>query len=603
MSNTRKKIKENQSQKIIKSPFIVKGEFKLNTKLENKDYLLSNFTMMKDSNFNNYSIGKGAFGEIFLIKQKSNGKLYALKQINKKKVIENGASLEIIKREISIHIRITHPYIVKLYSTSEDDKNYNMIMDYIPNGTLFSLIQKLHGLKENDAFKYFIQVVSAIQFLHYNGLAHRDIKPENILLDDNKNVKLCDFGWCVDISKGERMTFCGTYEYMAPEIVNEQYYDYGIDIWSLGVLLYEMIHGFSPFRAHNNTKDAMKELFNNITHIKLEFHKDISKECKDLIEKLLSDKSKRIKINDIFEHPWVKKYEKEYFPDLYKEEEEKKKVDWGKEFEIDDEKDNININLNNLNKNKNNEKNIKIIQKKTKQNLPFSDDSDEDIKKNEKNEKKEKNKILKKNENEFYQEVKPIIFDYNREKKQHVKRNKINYENDDDVTISTGILDEKIDPELENIFRNASMKKNKKKNNKNENNKENKNKEKDYFSNPNENNKKILYETQKELKDLHEGDEFNFLKDLNNKRGFIKRQNDPSKMLNMNFLPKDLLYNETNYKDSTQSILRTIDLIEKSQRIQEEKKQKNIKKKEEPPKESFIDSILNVFKCGQCKGN
>ena len=78
MSNTRKKIKENQSQKIIKSPFIVKGEFKLNTKLENKDYLLSNFTMMKDSNFNNYSIGKGAFGEIFLIKQKSNGKLYAL---------------------------------------------------------------------------------------------------------------------------------------------------------------------------------------------------------------------------------------------------------------------------------------------------------------------------------------------------------------------------------------------------------------------------------------------------------------------------------------------------------------------------------------------
>ena len=118
------------------------------------------------------------------------------------------------------------------------------------------------------------------------------------------------------------------------------------------------------------------------------------------------------------------------------------------------------------------------------------------------------------------------------------------------------------------------MKKNKKKNNKNENNKENKNKEKDYFSNPNENNKKILSETQNELKDLHEGDEFNFLKDLNNKRGFIKRQNDPSKMLNMNFLPKDLLYNETNYQDSTQTILRTIDLIEKSQRIQEEKNKK-----------------------------
>ena len=596
MSNVRK----NKYQKNIKSPFILKGEFKLNTQLENKDYLLSNFTMMKDSNYNNYSIGKGAFGELFLIKLKSNGKLYALKQVNKKKVIESGASLEIIKREISIHSRITHPYIVKLHSTSEDEKNYNMIMDYIPNGTLFSLIQKLHGLKENDAFKYFIQVASAIQFLHYNGLAHRDIKPENILIDDNKNIKLCDFGWCVDISKGERVTFCGTYEYMAPEIVKEQYYDYGIDIWSLGVLLYEMIHGFSPFRAHNNTKDAMKEIFDNITHIKLEFHRNISNECKDLIEKLLSDKNKRIKINDIFEHPWVKKFEKEYFPNFNREE-EKKKVDWGKEFEMEDEKDDININVNKYKiNNNNNEKQNKNEQVKKKQNILFSDDSDEDIKKYEK---KEKNKILKKNENILNQEVKPIIFDENREKKQHIKRNKINYDNDDDVTISTGILDEKIDPELENIFRNANKKKIEKKNNKKENKENKKIKEKDYFSNPIQDNKKILSETQNELKDLHEGDEFNFLKDLNNTRGFIKRQNDPSKMLNMNFLPKDLLYNETNYKDSTQSILRTIDLIEKSQRIQEEKKQKNIKKKEEPPKESFIDSILNVFKCGQCKGN
>ncbi len=596
MANVRK----NKYQKNIKSPFILKGEFKLNTQLENKDYLLSNFTMMKDSNYNNYSIGKGAFGELFLIKLKSNGKLYALKQVNKKKVIESGASLEIIKREISIHSRITHPYIVKLHSTSEDEKNYNMIMDYIPNGTLFSLIQKLHGLKENDAFKYFIQVASAIQFLHYNGLAHRDIKPENILIDDNKNIKLCDFGWCVDISKGERVTFCGTYEYMAPEIVKEQYYDYGIDIWSLGVLLYEMIHGFSPFRAHNNTKDAMKEIFDNITHIKLEFHRNISNECKDLIEKLLSDKNKRIKINDIFEHPWVKKFEKEYFPNFNREE-EKKKVDWGKEFEMEDEKDDININVNKYKiNNNNNEKQNKNEQVKKKQNILFSDDSDEDIKKYEK---KEKNKILKKNENILNQEVKPIIFDENREKKQHIKRNKINYDNDDDVTISTGILDEKIDPELENIFRNANKKKNEKKNNKKENKENKKIKEKDYFSNPIQDNKKILSETQNELKDLHEGDEFNFLKDLNNTRGFIKRQNDPSKMLNMNFLPKDLLYNETNYKDSTQSILRTIDLIEKSQRIQEEKKQKNIKKKEEPPKESFIDSILNVFKCGQCKGN
>jgi hypothetical protein len=268
---------------------------------------------------------------------------------------------------------------------------------------------------------------------------------------------------------------------------------------------------------------------------------------------------------------------------------------------MEEEKDDININVNKYKiNNNNNEKQNKNEQVKKKQNILFSDDSDEDIKKYEK---KEKNKILKKNENILNQEVKPIIFDENREKKQHIKRNKINYDNDDDVTISTGILDEKIDPELENIFRNANKKKNEKKNNKKENKENKKIKEKDYFSNPIQDNKKILSETQNELKDLHEGDEFNFLKDLNNTRGFIKRQNDPSKMLNMNFLPKDLLYNETNYKDSTQSILRTIDLIEKSQRIQEEKKKKNIKKKKETPKKSFIDSILKGIKIGQCKGN
>ncbi len=136
----------------------------------------------------------------------------------------------------------------------------------------------------------------------------------------------------------------------------------------------------------------------------------------------------------------------------------------------------------------------------------------------------------------------------------------------------------------------------KKKNNKNKKN----DKEKKKYSNKKK--EEIYNEVQNEMNDLHEGDEFNFLKDLNNTRGDVKRKNDPSKMLNMNFLPRDLLYEGTNYKESTQKILRTIDLVEKAQRIQEEKKEKNNKKKEEP-KESFIDSLFNAFKCGQCKGS
>lgn len=105
-------------------------------------------------------------------------------------------------------------------------------------------------MDERTAFKYFIQTAAAIYFLHSKELVHRDIKPENLLLDDKNNIKLCDFGWCVQIYDDEpRNTFCGTYEYMAPEVINEDYYDKSIDLWSLGILLYELLHGYSPFRV------------------------------------------------------------------------------------------------------------------------------------------------------------------------------------------------------------------------------------------------------------------------------------------------------------------------------------------------------------------
>jgi serine/threonine protein kinase len=104
-------------------------------------------------------------------------------------------------------------------------------------------------MDEKTAFHYFIQTSSAVLFLHENNLVHRDLKPENILVDENNNIKLCDFGWCVELSMGNRVTFCGTYEYMAPEIIKEKPYNQGIDVWSLGILLYELCHGYSPFRV------------------------------------------------------------------------------------------------------------------------------------------------------------------------------------------------------------------------------------------------------------------------------------------------------------------------------------------------------------------
>ena len=329
----------------IISPFIDEGEFLDHRPPINRNYTIDNFEYITDCNQELITIGKGGYGKLYLAKNKKDKKEYAIKYVSKKKMQTVGVDSSIIKREIDIHIRITHPRIIKLMSYLEDRYNFYLAMEYAPKGTLYQLIQQKRGMCENESFYYFIQVASAIYFLHMNGYAHRDIKPENILLDGNGGIKLCDFGWCVNVAKGERTTFCGTYEYMAPEMINDEFYDMGIDIWSLGVLLYEMLHGYSPFRAHKFVKDAKKaqvEIFINIKNNNYTINKDISEECIDLIDKLLTtDTRKRIKIDELFRHPWVVNKEKEYFP-FYKR---YKEIKTSSNIIIN----NLNLNNNNIN--------------------------------------------------------------------------------------------------------------------------------------------------------------------------------------------------------------------------------------------------------------
>ena len=186
------------------------------------------------------------------MRQKNNidGKLFAIKQLDKDRIKENGIDYNIVLREINTHFKLIHKNVARLYDYYEDKKAFYLILEYVENGTLFNKIQKSNGLSEEKALKCFVQVSSAIYFLHENKLIHRDIKPENCLIDKYDNVKLCDFGWTVEVLKGERVTFCGTYEYMAPEIIKEVPYNESIDVWSLGILLYELIHSFSPFRVN-----------------------------------------------------------------------------------------------------------------------------------------------------------------------------------------------------------------------------------------------------------------------------------------------------------------------------------------------------------------
>jgi serine/threonine protein kinase len=344
----------------INSIFLTEGKIQINSNVGtmNDDPLfsLNNFDFEKNPITNKIiSCGCGSYGEVYLSKNISDNKFYAIKHIKKKQVFSMNQKIDIIYREISIHKTLIHPNIIRLYSFKEDPKSFFLIMEYAKNGNLFQKIRKNKRLSEKLSFHYFIQTVNAIYFLHSNEYAHRDIKPENILIDENNNVKLCDFGWCVDVSGGERGTFCGTYEYMAPEIVKEKPYDKSIDVWSLGILLYEMLHGYSPFRARDD-QDNYKEIFKNIEKKKVEFDEklDISEECKEVIGLLLEgDEKKRIKVGDIFKTKWVKKFEEKEI------EKEKKKI--MNRCENNDNNNNINNNNNNNNNNSNiNNNNINI---------------------------------------------------------------------------------------------------------------------------------------------------------------------------------------------------------------------------------------------------
>jgi len=298
----KRKYSRKLSQKFI---FITPGIFHENNEDFPKKFSVEDFTKVTDG-FLPIELGSGAYGRVYLVRHNETKEEYALKVIEKKKLRNMYENFDIIYNEIKIQSKLEHPNIIKLYSMDETDNEINIIMEYAKNGNLYQLITRNKtGFSEKIAFQYFIQVVNAVYFLHENQIIHRDIKPENLLIGENNTIKLCDFGWAKNLSLKNRSSYCGTVEYMAPEIIESENYDYSVDIWSLGILLYELLMGHSPFKD-KTTKNTIV----NIKLHELKFDKEISEDCKDLINKLLEvNKEKRLNIKDILTHNFVKKNE------------------------------------------------------------------------------------------------------------------------------------------------------------------------------------------------------------------------------------------------------------------------------------------------------
>ena len=253
-------------------------------------------------------IGSGTFGYVVEARHIKTRMKFALKVIDK----TNKNNLEgkpYFRREIEIMYKINHPNIVHLFGHFEDEKYCYFIMEYIPNGNLYSYLSNMKNNSINtfQVASFIKDIISAVYYLHNMNppIIHRDIKPENILLTSKGKVKLTDFGWSNYVDLGEeRNTFCGTPLYLVPEMLLMAGHDYRVDIWCIGVLLFELITGNPPFIGTNRL-----ELKNNIIAGKINWPKSMDDDAKNLIEKILKvDYRIRPGLKDIIEHRFFKKF-------------------------------------------------------------------------------------------------------------------------------------------------------------------------------------------------------------------------------------------------------------------------------------------------------
>ncbi|XP_010275776.1 PREDICTED: CBL-interacting serine/threonine-protein kinase 6-like [Nelumbo nucifera] len=251
-------------------------------------------------------LGHGTFAKVYHARNLQTGKSVAMKVVGKEKVIKVGM-MEQVKREIAVMKMVKHPNIVELHEVMASKSKIYFAMELVRGGELFSKVAK-GRLKEDVARAYFQQLISAVDFCHSRGVYHRDLKPENLLLDDEGNLKVTDFGLSAFAEHlkqdGLLHTTCGTPAYVAPEVIGKKGYDGAkADIWSCGVILYVLLAGFLPFQDDN-----IIAMYKKIYRGDFKCPPWFSSEARRLVTKLLDpNPNTRITIAKIMETSWFKK--------------------------------------------------------------------------------------------------------------------------------------------------------------------------------------------------------------------------------------------------------------------------------------------------------
>ncbi|XP_020095909.1 serine/threonine-protein kinase tricorner-like isoform X2 [Ananas comosus] len=299
-------------------------------------------------------IGRGAFGEVRLCRERATGNVYAMKKLKKSEMLRRG-QVEHVKAERNLLAEVDSAYIVKLYCSFQDAEFLYLIMEYLPGGDMMTLLMRKDTLTEDEARFYVAETVLAIESIHKHNYIHRDIKPDNLLLDCKGHMKLSDFGLCKPLDsssfpdlnepeysagknikpsqegdkrlstssaprrtqqeqllhwqKNRRMlaySTVGTPDYIAPEVLLKKGYGMECDWWSLGAIMYEMLVGYPPFYSEDPMSTCRK-IVNWRNHLKFPEEAKLSPEAKDLISRLLCNVEQRLGTkgaHEIKAHPW-----------------------------------------------------------------------------------------------------------------------------------------------------------------------------------------------------------------------------------------------------------------------------------------------------------
>ena len=278
-------------------------------------------------------IGRGAFGEVHVCREKKTGKIYAIKKIKKQVLIIKNQIRHVINEQI-IMSKASTPWIVELKASFQEGDYLYLVMEYLPGGDLMNLLIEKDILTEKEAKFYISELILAIESIHNLDCIHRDIKPDNILIDKNGHIKLSDFGLAkisdklyekedekyknflknksndknTKMTHNKNFSCVGTAYYVAPEVLKKSGYDKDIDWWSVGIILYEMLVGYAPFCSKETTEVCYKVL-NWKNYLKIPKKIKLSEEVKDLIFKMIKNSDDRLGKNgaeEIKKHPFFK---------------------------------------------------------------------------------------------------------------------------------------------------------------------------------------------------------------------------------------------------------------------------------------------------------